>query len=69
MNSDERITELETYITHQEKTMSDLSHVILDQQKTIEKMELRLSRIEAKVKNISVSDIKDISEESPPPHY
>ena len=69
MNSDQKTTEIEISIAHQEKTISDLNQVILDQQKAIEMLALRISQLENKVKVMPVSNIKPISEESPPPHY
>ncbi len=69
MNIDDRITELEIQLTHQENTIADLNDVILSQQKIIDSLESRFLKIESEVKSGSVSNIKDPSEESPPPHY
>lgn len=69
MDTEKRITALEELISYQEQTIADLNDVILDQQKTIQRLERRLSRMEEKIKEICISDIKDSSEESPPPHY
>jgi SlyX protein len=69
MNIEERITELEIQFTHQENTIADLNDVILSQQKTIDSLESRLLKIESAIKSVSLSNIKDPSEESSPPHY
>ena len=69
MTPDQRITELEIVFSHQDKIISDLNDVILDQQKTIEQIKLRLSKLEEKIENLSTSGVNDVSEEPPPPHY
>ena len=69
MNTEERIIELEIQFTHQDDTIADLNEVILSQQKTIDNLESRLLKIESAIKMVSLSNIKDSSEESPPPHY
>jgi len=68
MNTEDRITELEIQFTHQDNTIADLNDVILSQQKTIDNLESRLLKIESAIKS-GLSNIKDSSEESPPPHY
>jgi SlyX protein len=69
MNIEERIIELEIQFTHQDDTIADLNDVILSQQKTIDSLESRLLKIESAIKSVSLSNIKDPSEESSPPHY
>ena len=66
---EDRITVLEIKFAHQDDTISKLNDVIYSQQKTIDDLEFRLSKMESIVKSLLPSDIKDISEESPPPHY
>lgn len=69
MDFEPRIIALEELLSYQDQTISDLNQVILDQHKTIEKLERRLSIVEEKLKEIRISDVTDLSEESPPPHY
>lgn len=69
MELEQRIIALEELVTYQDQTLSDLNEVILAQQKIIDKLESHLSRLEDKIKDISSSSIKDMSDESPPPHY
>lgn len=69
MNIEERVTELEIQLTHQENTIADLNNVILSQQKTIDSLESRFLKIDSAIKSVSLSNINDPSEESPPPHY
>ena len=69
MNTEDRITELEIQFTHQKETIADLNDVILTQQKNIDSLESRLLKMESEIKSSSLSNIKDASDESPPPHY
>lgn len=69
MDAEERIMDLEMHLAHQDRTISDLNDVIISQQKTIDNLDNRIKRIEANVKQISLSNVKDLSEETPPPHY
>jgi SlyX protein len=68
MDTNNRITELEIKATHQEATIADLNEVIFSQQKTIDSLESRLLKMETEIKSLS-SNIKNASEETPPPHY
>lgn len=69
MSIENKIEELEIQLIHQEDTISDLNDVILSQQKTIASHESRLLKMESAINSVSLSNIKDPSEESPPPHY
>ena len=69
MDTEERLMDLEMHLAHQDRTISDLNDVIISQQKTIDNLENRLKRIESNAKHESLSTVKDLSEEAPPPHY
>lgn len=69
MNIDKRITELEIQFSHQDNTISDLNDVVFSQQKTIDSLEDRILKLEAIIKNVSLSNVKNTSEETQPPHY
>jgi SlyX protein len=69
MDVEKQIIALEEQVSYQDQTISDLNHVILEQQKIIERLEFRVTRLEDKMKELTVSGVQDISEESPPPHY
>ncbi|MBN2039165.1 MAG: SlyX family protein [Spirochaetes bacterium] len=69
MNIEERITKIEMKLAHQENTVSELNDVIYSQQRTIDKLTAQIMKLETALKSMSSSDIKDISEEVPPPHY
>ena len=67
MDTEDRITGLEIKFAHQD--VSELNDATISQQKTIDDLEFRLSKMGSLIKSILPSDIKDHSEESPPPHY
>ncbi len=69
MDIDKKITELEIHVSHQEQTIEDLNQVMLSQQEKIDELRSELLRLERAFKDLSSSVAKDISEESPPPHY
>ena len=69
MDIQERIMELEIQLTHQESTISDLNDVVISQQKSIDQLESRLNKLENMIKLSSTTAVKDLSDETPPPHY
>ena len=69
MTIEDRIAELEIKFAHQDNTISELNDVIISHQKTIDDPESRLLIMESIVRRFLPPEIKDLSEESPPPHY
>lgn len=63
MDTEERVTELEMALAHQDQTISDLSEMINHQWKEIEKLRRELTRLEA-----TKAD-QPPEEDSAPPHY
>jgi len=62
-----RITDLEIRITHQESAIDELTRTILKQEELITKLQLELKNIRSQVNEVSI--IAHASEETPPPHY
>ena len=69
MNIEERLTELEIQIAHQENTIEELGKVILAQQDEITIFANRIVQLESIAKGLSPSNVRPGSEDSPPPHY
>lgn len=66
---DEKITDLEIRITHQEHHIEELDKVIIEQQKLIDRLNERLLFLEKRIKNVTENNIKRPEDEAPPPHY
>ncbi len=64
-----RVTELETKIAFQEKTIEELNDVIVHQQFMLDKMQRQLRHLADKLKGVQSSNIASLAEETPPPHY
>jgi len=64
-----RLIELETRLSFQEDTIHQLNEVITRQQDQIDLLNEQLSELKKRVQATSTSNIKDESEETPPPHY
>jgi SlyX protein len=66
---EQRITELEIRLTHQDESIESLSNTIIRQHNEIDTLKLRLEILEKRLKQASESQIADQKDETPPPHY
>lgn len=66
---EERIISLETRHAFLEETVNEMSKVVYDQQKQIDRLTLTILSMEEKLKDLSPSNIMDSKDETPPPHY
>lgn len=66
---EERITELEIRIAHQEATLEALNKALVDQQQQIDRLQEQLRRLTERLQAITLSQIARPEEEPPPPHY
>jgi SlyX protein len=66
---EKRIIDLETRIAFYEKTLDELSALIFGQSKEIGFLRQEIERINETVKAAGNNILKDIKDESPPPHY
>jgi len=66
--TDDRIIAIETRIAFYEKTIEELSAVIYEQQKEIDSLRHKFDELEnfVSAQNFALKEMKD---ESPPPHY
>lgn len=63
------IEQLQTKVAFQEDTIETLSQALADQQLQIDKLMFQVQHVVDKVKQIQPSNIANVSEETPPPHY
>ena len=64
-----RIETLETRQAFQEDTIESLNDVIIQQQKDIEKLDLKIEILQERIKQAATSHTEIAGEEPPPPHY
>jgi len=64
---DKRLIEIETIIAHQQKMLDDINHVLLEQNKIIDRLLKQNKYLSELIENNSV--VKPLNEETPPPHY
>lgn len=65
----EHIEQLESQLTFQEDTITQLNDAITNQQWQIDKLTHQLKLLSDKIQQIQPSQIASQSEETPPPHY
>ncbi len=62
-----RVTELEARYTLQADLLQKLSDVLWEQQKTIDLLTARITRLEERLKSLGEAETAD--DDDPPPHY
>lgn len=68
-NFEQYLAELEMKIAFQEKTIEELNQALIQQQFSLDKIQLQLRYLANKLKDIQPSNIASRAEETPPPHY
>ena len=68
MNQQDRLTDLEIRLTHQDDTIDQLNQVVADQQQRLTRLELALQRLAAEHQDLKDGLSPDIVDQ-PPPHY
>ena len=65
----ERITDIEIQLMHHENTIQQLNEVVTRQQLAIEALQGDFRQMMEQLQKIYPSDVMDLQEEEPPPHY
>ena len=60
---------LETKVTFQEMTIEELNQMVVNLQADISKLKEQLMLLSQKLQATQTSNIANLSEETPPPHY
>ncbi len=68
MDSEARIADLETRLAFQDDALQTLSDVLIEQQRTLDRLQLQLEVLARRQEEMQ-SRIGDEGEEPPPPHY
>ena len=64
-----RITDLEIRLTHQEAALEEMNGVLLEQHQLIQKLRDELSHLQHQLRGMNANNIADAADETPPPHY
>lgn len=65
----ERIDNLEMRIAYQDEVVEILNRTVIEQWGKLDQALARIKRLEERLREIQASNIRDPSEETPPPHY
>ena len=65
----EKITNLEIKLAFQEDLVETLNQVIISQQQQLDLLQQQFKLLYQQLKSLQPSNIADVSEEVPPPHY
>lgn len=65
----DRIDNLEMRIAYQDEVIDTLNKTVIEQWAKLDEALARIKLLEARVREVQVSAIRDPSEETPPPHY
>lgn len=65
----ERITNIEIQLMHHENTIQQLNEVVTRQQLAIEELQADFRQMTEHLRELYPSDMRDLEEEEPPPHY
>jgi SlyX protein len=65
----ERITDIEIQLMHHENTIQQLNEVVTRQQLAIDELQADLRQMMEHLRKLYPSDVMDLEEEEPPPHY
>ncbi|MDF2182230.1 SlyX family protein [Neptuniibacter sp. CAU 1671] len=69
MNTEDRVTELETRVAFQEDTLDKLNQVVSQQELDIERLTRMLKLMHQQLQSLSQNGISSADDSTPPPHY
>ena len=69
MDSEQRLSEMETRLAFQENTLQELNDALISQQQQIELLQGMLQEMHRRVEDLANSRPAESGKEPPPPHY
>lgn len=66
---EEKITDLEIRLTHQEAALDEMNGVLLAQHTLIGELKDDIARLRQQLQDINTANVTDPANEPPPPHY
>ena len=68
MDTEQRVTELESRLAFQDDTIQTLNDVLVTQQRELERLQLQVAALARRQEEIG-GQLDSAEEEAPPPHY
>ena len=65
----QRLIALETRLTHHERMAEEMSDVLAEQQRTIDRLTAQVRRLGERLRDMSADWSPSPQDEKPPPHY
>lgn len=66
---EDKITDIEIRLTHQEAAIEEINAVLLKQHSQIESLLTDIALLQKQIRDMGASNIVDQTLETPPPHY
>ncbi|EKV31380.1 Hypothetical protein C882_3753 [Caenispirillum salinarum AK4] len=66
---EDRIVDLEIRLAHQERMAEELSDVLVEQQRTIDRLTLQLRQVAERMGDLESGWARSPQDDKPPPHY
>jgi uncharacterized coiled-coil protein SlyX len=64
-----RLTDIETHLMHQERTIQELNDVVIRQQQILEELAAEVAQLREQFRDLQPSAVGEPSAEESPPHY
>ena len=66
---EERLTDLEIKITHQDQIIEDLNQLFIEQRAQMDQLQAEVKKLTDSTAASGIPGMVDASQEAPPPHY
>jgi SlyX protein len=66
---EQRLTELETRMMYQERSLQELNDIVYKQAQTIERHEREMEQLRNQMQSVLPGLVGSADDEAPPPHY
>lgn len=68
-NTEQRLIDLESRLTHHERMAEELSDVLAEQRRTIDLLSAQVRRLNERVREMAAGWSPSPQDDKPPPHY
>ncbi len=67
--TEQRITDMEIHLMHQEDTIQQLNEVVYQQQQQLDRLAAEVELLKQQLQVMAPSAVREPADEEPPPHY